>query len=106
MTSDQINNTPNCDLNTNSSDSSKLAVTDLNKVNQSNHVELNSSKLDCDDTIEKDNTHKHHQNEFEFSFPNERLETNPESTRIKNNNKNNRQFQVCVCVKHIIKFFI
>ena len=85
MASDQIESTPSCGFNTNSSDSSKLAVTDSNKINQNNHVDLNSSKLDGDDTIEKDNTHNHHQNEFEYSFLNERLETNPESTRIKNN---------------------
>jgi hypothetical protein len=101
-----------CDANdftntTNSKTSTKDTLTE-SKSKIKNPTDLNSTSrdgdgVDGDDTIEKDTPHR--QNEFEYCCLNEKLDSN----LIKNNSKNNScngQFQVCVYIKHIIKFFI
>jgi len=101
-----------CDANdftntTNSKTSTKDTLTE-SKSKIKNPTDLNSTSrdgdgVDGDDTIEKDTPHR--QNEFEYCCLNEKLD----SDLIKNNSKNNScngQFQVCVYIKHIIKFFI
>ncbi len=99
-----------CDANdftntTNSKTSTKDTLTE-SKSKIKRPADLNSTShdgVDGDDTIEKDTPHR--QNEFEYCCLNEKLDSN----LIKNNSKNNScngQFQVCVYIKHIIKFFI
>jgi hypothetical protein len=92
---------------TNSKTSTKDTLTE-SKSKIKSPADLNSTSrdgdgVDGDDTIEKDTPH--HQNEFEYCCLNEKLDSN----LIKNNSRNNScngQFQVCVYIKHIIKFFI
>jgi hypothetical protein len=101
-----------CDANdftntANSKTSNKDTVTESKSKNKS-PADLNSTSRDGDgDGVDDDTIKKDRQNEFEYCCSNEKLESNLDSILIKNNSKNNScngQFQVCVYIKHIIKF--